>query len=156
MFLDEQLDRQAALKIPHFSDQDDRDVVDRFLREARAAANIHHPNLCPVYDVGEIDGVQYRQAALEVGEHELVVRGDDYQLYAKSFKIARGDNPPLRVALLPRDSTAAIVPADGSPPNSGPGFISDRLEHEAKLRFVDFSRDGRMLASTGENRYLRL
>ena len=28
----------------------------RFLDEARAAATLHHPYLCPVYDLGEIDG----------------------------------------------------------------------------------------------------
>ena len=27
--------------------------------EARAAATFDHPNLCPVYDVGEVDGVRY-------------------------------------------------------------------------------------------------
>ena len=32
---------------------------DRFLREARLAATLSHPNLCPVYDCGEVDGVLY-------------------------------------------------------------------------------------------------
>jgi N-acetylneuraminic acid mutarotase/predicted Ser/Thr protein kinase len=56
---DTQLDRPVALKVPQFSPQDDPQVRQRFLREAQAAANIRHPNLCPVYDAGEIGGVPY-------------------------------------------------------------------------------------------------
>jgi curved DNA-binding protein CbpA/predicted Ser/Thr protein kinase/outer membrane protein assembly factor BamB len=53
---DTQLDRQVALKIPHFRAGDKPDFLDRFYREARAAAKIRHANLCPVYDAAEIDG----------------------------------------------------------------------------------------------------
>ncbi|XZE56099.1 protein kinase domain-containing protein [Planctomycetaceae bacterium SH139] len=53
---DSQLERQVALKTPNFSGSGDDDMVTRFYREARAAAKIHHRNICPIYDVGEIDG----------------------------------------------------------------------------------------------------
>lgn len=56
---DTELDRDVALKVPHFSADDDPEVVERFKREARIAAGTHHSNVCPVYDVGEIDGVHY-------------------------------------------------------------------------------------------------
>jgi serine/threonine protein kinase len=61
---DTQLNRQVALKVPHVRTSDvdgtpDRRVLDRFYREAHAAAILRHPNLCPVYDVGRIDGVPY-------------------------------------------------------------------------------------------------
>jgi serine/threonine protein kinase len=56
---DPQLGRQIALKVPHFSDEDGPGVVERFRREARMAAEISHPNLCTVYDVGEIGGTHY-------------------------------------------------------------------------------------------------
>src|SRR5947209_7781975 len=55
---DEQLDRQVALKVPNFS-PGDSDSMLRFHREARSAATLSHPNLCPVYDVGEIGGTHY-------------------------------------------------------------------------------------------------
>jgi hypothetical protein len=55
---DTQLDRQVALKVPQLT-ADDAVAVQRFYREARAAAMLQHPNLCPVYDFGEINGIPY-------------------------------------------------------------------------------------------------
>ena len=56
---DTQLDRQVALKIPHFHSDDGPDILERFYTEARSAAALSHPNLCPVHDVGELDGIAY-------------------------------------------------------------------------------------------------
>jgi serine/threonine protein kinase len=56
---DVQLGRRVALKVPHFDPIHDPDQLKRFYREARTAARIDHPNICPVFDVGEIDGVHY-------------------------------------------------------------------------------------------------
>jgi serine/threonine protein kinase len=61
---DTQLCRQVALKVPHVRPGDadetpDRRILERFYREAHAAAILRHPNLCPVYDVGQIDGIPY-------------------------------------------------------------------------------------------------
>jgi hypothetical protein len=55
---DDPLDRQVALKVPHFGPEDDT-ALRRFQREAKAAATLTHPNLCNVYDVGTIDGIHY-------------------------------------------------------------------------------------------------
>jgi serine/threonine protein kinase len=52
-----ELRREEALKVPHFGVGDDPEMRERFLREARAAAQLDHANLCPVYDVGTINGV---------------------------------------------------------------------------------------------------
>jgi WD40 repeat protein/serine/threonine protein kinase len=56
---DPSLQRQIALKIPKFADESNPDMSERFLREARSAAQLRHANICPVYDVGRIDGVHY-------------------------------------------------------------------------------------------------
>jgi hypothetical protein len=63
-----QLDRQVALKVPQFADADGPEVRQRFLGEARAAATLAHPNICPVYDVGEINGTPYLTMAYLEGQ----------------------------------------------------------------------------------------
>jgi predicted Ser/Thr protein kinase len=63
-----QLERPVALKVPQFTAADGPEVRQRFLSEARAAATIQHPNVCPVYDVGEIDGTPYLTMAYLQGQ----------------------------------------------------------------------------------------
>src|SRR5690349_10626314 len=65
---DPHLDRSVALKIPSFSAADGADLLKRFYREARAAAAVTHPNICPVYDVGDVDGVPYLTMAYIDGQ----------------------------------------------------------------------------------------
>ena len=56
---DSQLERSVALKLPQINWHTDKLVIARFYREARAAANLNHPNLCSVYDVDVIDGLHF-------------------------------------------------------------------------------------------------
>jgi hypothetical protein len=55
---DPQLNRLVAVKVPHFDGHEPVQASrrQRFQREARAAAQVCHPHVCPVYDVGEQDG----------------------------------------------------------------------------------------------------
>ena len=53
---DGMLDRKVALKVPTFRESVRAEMLTRFYREARAAAVLRDPGICPVYDVGEIDG----------------------------------------------------------------------------------------------------
>jgi hypothetical protein len=65
---DTQLDRTVALKVPRFGTEMDAHIRERFYREARIAATFSHPLLCPVYDVGELDGIHYLTMPLLKGE----------------------------------------------------------------------------------------
>ena len=56
---DTTLKRLVAVKIPKLSAETDPVLQERFYREARAAAVLNHPNICPVFDVGQINGQQY-------------------------------------------------------------------------------------------------
>jgi serine/threonine protein kinase len=64
---DRQLGRQVALKIPRFDQDHSGELLTRFYREARSAGMLRHPNICPVYDVGEIDGQHYITMAYIAG-----------------------------------------------------------------------------------------
>lgn len=56
---DTRLDRTVAVKIMHSGLGDDDDFAARFVREARAAARLSHPNVVGVYDQGEDTGTVY-------------------------------------------------------------------------------------------------
>ena len=53
------LAREVAIKVLHRSLAGDQSFVDRFRREARAAAVLSHPNIVAVYDWGAVDGIYY-------------------------------------------------------------------------------------------------
>ncbi len=56
---DQQLGRKIALKLLHRRFAEDPDFVERFRREAQAAAGLQHPNVVSVYDRGDYDGTYY-------------------------------------------------------------------------------------------------
>jgi uncharacterized protein (TIGR03067 family) len=53
---DPQLGRDVAIKVPLPSAIASPADRERFLREARASAGLHHPNICPVHEIGEENG----------------------------------------------------------------------------------------------------
>lgn len=56
---DIELGRVVALKILHKQFATDEGFLERFRREARAAAKLNHPNIVSIYDVGQEDGVYF-------------------------------------------------------------------------------------------------
>ncbi len=56
---DIQLGRKVAVKVLHAQYAEDQEFVERFRREAKAAAQLQHPGIVAVYDTGSWDGTWY-------------------------------------------------------------------------------------------------
>jgi serine/threonine protein kinase len=98
---DEQLDRPIALKIPRLPDdvESAEKSVSRFLREARAAAILSHPNICPIYDVGQDGDIRF----IAMG----FVTGSPLTTYVTSDK----PQPSRQVGLVVRKIALALAAA---------------------------------------------
>ncbi len=119
------LERNVALKILHERFIGDEEHVERFRREARAVAQLSHPNIVTVIDRGQEDGKQFIVFELVDGENlkELVERGGPLPVrralelglevgHALAFAHAQGlvhrDVKPQNV-LLDRDGRAKVT-----------------------------------------------
>jgi serine/threonine protein kinase len=74
---DSKLERTVALKFLAAHLLNDNEAKARFLREARTAAVLNHPNICPIYETDEADGTPFLAMALLKGEtlEELIEKG---------------------------------------------------------------------------------
>ncbi len=117
---DPTLGRYVALKFLHRND--DRQT-ERFLREARAQARIAHPNVCPVHEVGEVEGrpfiaMQYidgpslgeRRTELPLETRLRLVRDVAMAVHAAHRTgLIHRDLKPANI-LLARDESGALHP----------------------------------------------
>ena len=93
------LDRWVAIKILRDQYANNPEFVDRFQREARAAARLAHPNIVSIYDVGE-----------DQGRHFIVmeyVQGENL----KDYLSRRGPLAPQTVAEMGQQVAAALAHA---------------------------------------------
>ena len=65
---DTKLERTVALKFLAQHLLNDEEAKARFLREAKTAAALHHPNICPVYEIDDVDGKTFISMAFLEGQ----------------------------------------------------------------------------------------
>ena len=94
---DTNLGRRVALKVPHIEANDSPELRERFFREARTAATLEHPNICPAYDSGEIDGIRYLTMKFIEGK--------------TLTEVAQGGMPPAQAAVLVGKLALALAEA---------------------------------------------
>ena len=103
---------------------------ERFLREARAAATLNHPNICGIHDVGEQDGQPYLVMEL--------LRGETLKQYLTHQKLS-----PAEVLTLGQQAASALAAAhargivhrDIKPANL---FVVDGGRDRKQLKILDF------------------
>ncbi len=86
---DPQLDREVALKVPNAGLLNEPKRVERFLREAKAAARLQHPNIVPVFDAGRDGGHYYIAAAFIDGRPLADAVGDGGLEFRRAARIVR-------------------------------------------------------------------
>ena len=75
---DEMLERYVAIKVLPTAESEDGEQLERFLREARTAAQLSHPNVVPIYFADEVAGQAFFVMAYIEGESladRLAARG---------------------------------------------------------------------------------
>ncbi|HXF65874.1 MAG TPA: serine/threonine-protein kinase [Burkholderiales bacterium] len=117
--LDPAIERTVAIKTlnPDLPDESLPEVKARFLREAKSAGRLNHPNVVIIYDVGEADGVAYIAMEYLEGQSlrqlldsgvpplerttDIVAQIADALTYAQRFHIVHRDIKPANIMLLP-------------------------------------------------------
>jgi eukaryotic-like serine/threonine-protein kinase len=123
---DSRLDRTVAIKILPASYSADRDRLQRFAQEARAAAALNHPNILSIFDIGDHQGSPYVVSELLEGEtlRDCLKRG--------SVSIRRAIDYALQVARgLAAAHEKGIVHRDLKPENL---FIIN----DGRVKILDF------------------
>jgi serine/threonine protein kinase len=117
---DSQLQRHIALKTPSL--EENRPTIERFFREARTAAQLRSPYVCPVYDVGRHGSVYYLSMAFIDGEPltRMIAMNrlkEGKVIAALVSKIARGVGKAHEAGIIHRDLKPdnIMIDKDGEP-----------------------------------------
>jgi non-specific serine/threonine protein kinase len=122
---DVRMGRKVALKLLAADLIDEERFRERFLRESKTAAAIDHPNVIPIYDAGDADGLLFiamryvdgpdlrqlirQQGALELGRAVSIATQAASALGAAHARgLVHRDVKPANILLMPRGATETV------------------------------------------------
>jgi len=137
---DDDLARSVAIKVPKLERLSHTEDLDAFLMEAKVLANLDHPNIVPIHDVGRTeDGLCFVVSKLVEGSDLAVRMGQARPSFRDSAELTATIADALHYAhthgLVHRDIKPANILIDGS----GKPCIAD---FGLALRDEDFGRGG--------------
>lgn len=136
--VDPAIGRTVAIKMLKGGYAEDRDLLQRFYREARSTGSLQHRNIVTVFALGDLDGVPYlvmeylegepvseiissRRATSLVEKLELIVQVCDGLHYAHCRNLIHRDIKSANVIVLP-DGTSKIVDFGIARPTASQGL----------------------------------
>ena len=123
---DQSLDRKVAIKVLPTDLASHRDRMERFIREAKSAAALNHPNIATIHEIGESDGTKF--IAMEYIDG-VTLREKIYKERTELGKLLRHLQ---RVAEgLAKAHAAGIVHRDLKPDNI-------MITHDGHVKILDF------------------
>ena len=138
---DTKLERRVALKFLAAHLLNDAEAKQRFLREAKAAASLDHPNICTVYEVGEAEGKTFLAMAFLKGEtlEDRIAKGPLPLKDALEIgrQIAEGLEAAHEKGIVHRDIKPANVMVDAKGHATILDFGLARLTEASKLTRQD-------------------
>ena len=120
--LDERLDRDVAIKILPAEVADDPDRLGRFEREAKALAQLTHPNILQIFEFGEDQGVTFAVTELLEGEslRERIALGPLPWRKAVEITASAADGLSTHMGRVPVRDSAVVAPPRFAQPTSNP------------------------------------
>jgi serine/threonine-protein kinase len=157
---DRRLGRNVAVKIIHRHLRDDREIATRFVREARAVAKLHHPNIVEVFDVSEPEETE-RYLVVELVEGPSLRRFlTDYgpmpaeMAAALAIEVADGLEHAHLNGVIHRDIKPENVLIAGPSGSLPPGAASGSPRRAGRVKITDFGiakvLDAQGVTSTGQ------